>query len=542
MKGTNMKNIFTIMISAIFSTTIFSQSTQEATKLIYHERYNSAENMLHTILEAGPDNEEAWYLLTKAYLGQNKVKAIRDSLQKAPETILNIPLIKAAYGHIIMLENDAANAQQYFQDALSQTKYKNVAVLMEIAKAYIDTKNADANYAIELLEKAIKKDKKNPEIYTLIGDAYSKLSNGSEAYSAYQKALQVDADYARASYRLGKIFTSQNNPVYLQYFNEALAADSLYAPALYEIYSHYYFRDVTQAMTYLHKYIAASDYSTENDYRLTDMLFLQKDYEAAIRNGKQLIEKEGENVSPRIYKLIANSYKNLNDNENALVYMQKYINGNTDTSYRFSDYETMGNIYAALDRNVDSAAHYYAMAAAQNIKASDKFRLYKTIATLYANAKKYDQQAFWLQKYYDGNAVATNVDLFNWGLAHYYAGEYNVADSVFAIYTEKYPDQQYGYYWRAKANVAIDTAMEMGLAIPHYLKVIEIAKQDTTNDVNRKRLIESYGYLASYKANHEKDYTGSMEYFEKILSLQPDNEDAKKYIAILKKYTENGTN
>lgn len=537
-----MKRIFIIIISLIFSTIIYSQSTQEAKKLIYHERYNSAENMLHTILKAGTSNEEAWYLLTKTYLEQDKVKAIKDSLQKAPQTILNAPLMKAAYGHILMRENDVANAQQNFQDVLKQTRSKNVAVLMEIAEAYIDTKDADANYAIELLNKAVKRDKKNPEIYTLMGDAYSKLSNGSDAYSAYQKALQVDPDYARASYRLGKIFTSQNNPVYLQYFNDALTADSLYAPALYEIYYHYYFRDITQAMTYLQKYIAASDHDTENDYRLTDMLFLQKDYEAAIRNGQELIKKEGQNVSPRIYKLIANSYKNLNDNENALASMQKYFDRNTDTAFLASDYETMGDIYVALDSTVDSAAHYYAMAAAQNIKESDKFRLYKIIATLYADAKNYDQQALWLQKYYDGNAAATNVDLFNWGLAHYYAAEYNLADSVFKLYTEKYPDQQYGYYWRAKANVAIDSAMEMGLAIPHYLKVIEIAEQDTTDDVNRKRLIESYGYLASYKANHEKDYTGSMEYFEKILSLQPDNEDAKKYIAILKKYVEDGTN
>jgi len=537
-----MKRIFIIIISLIFSTTVFSQIIEEAEKLIYHERYNSAENMLHTILKADAENEEAWYLLTKTYLEQDKAKQIKDSLQKTPQAILNTPLMKAAYGRILMKENDTANAQQNFETVLKQTRYKNPLVLMEIAKAYIDTKSADANYAIELLNKAVKRDKKNPEIYALIGDAYSRLSNGSDAYSAYQKALQVDADYARASYRLGKIFTSQNNPVYMKYFNDALAADSLYAPALYEIYYHYYFRDITQAMTYLQKYIASSDYNIENEYRLTDMLFLQKDYEAVIHNGRQLVKKEGGDVAPRIYKLIANSYKNLNNTDNALIFMQKYFSDNTDTAYLASDYETMGDIYAGLDNNTDSAAHYYDMAAAQNSKDAEKFRLYNTIAKLYANAKNYKKQALWLQKYYDGNTGATNVDLFNWGLAHYYAAEYNLADSVFALYTEKYPDQQYGHYWRAKANVAIDTAMEMGLAIPHYLKVIEIAEKDSSDNVNRKRLIESYGYLASYKANHEKDYTGSMEYFEKILGLQPDNEDAKKYVTILQKFMSKNSN
>ncbi|QEC69742.1 hypothetical protein FRZ67_21470 [Panacibacter ginsenosidivorans] len=537
-----MKSIFIIIICLIFSTAVFPQSIQEVKALIYHQRYNSAEKMLHTILQAGADNEEAWYLLIKTNLEQDKVTQIKDSLQKAPQTVLNAPLIKAAYGHILLRENDAASAQQNFEAALKQTKYKDAAVLIEIAQAYIDIKEADANYSIELLTKAIKRDKKNPEIYALMGDAYSKLSNGSDAYSAYQKALQVDPSYARAFYRLGKIFTSQKNPVYMQYFNDALTTDSLYAPALYEVYYHYYYRDAALAMTYLKKYIAASDYSIENDYMLTDMLLVQKDYKAAVHSGQELIKKEGKNVSPRIYKLVANSYKNLNDNENAFEYMQKYFSKNTDTTFLVSDYETMGDIYAETGKNTDSAAYYYAMAAKLNEKEAERFRLYKTIATLYGKEKNYEQQALWLKKYYDGNVKATNVDLFNCGLAYYYATEYNNADSVFGIYTKKYPDQKYGYYWRAKANVAIDTAMEKGLAIPHYLKVIEIAEKDTADDQNRKRLIESYGYLASYKANHEKDYNGSLLYFEKILDLQPENEDAKKYIAILKKYVNDGIN
>jgi tetratricopeptide (TPR) repeat protein len=106
---------------------------------------------------------------------------------------------------------------------------------------------------------------------------------------------------------------------------------------------------------------------------------------------------------------------------------------------------------------------------------------------------------------------------------------------VFAVYTEKYPAQDFGYYWRARCNAAIDTAMEQGLAVPHYSKVIEIDEADTANAVNRKHLIEAYGYLAAYKANHDKDYKLAIDYFEKLLMLDPNNDSAKKYIDILKK-------
>jgi len=327
----------------------------------------------------------------------------------------------------------------------------------------------------------------------------------------------------------------------MQHFEDALRADSLFAPALYEIYYHYYFRDVAKAMEYLQKYIAVSDYNKENDYLMTDMLYLNKDYNAAINKAKQLIANEGDSVSARIYKLMANSYKKLNDPQNAHDYMLKYFDKNNDTTYLAVDYEMMGEIYSSLQDKEDSAIYYYTFAVEKIKQDSAKYNLYKRIADLFKKEKNYYQQAQWLWKYYTNNPHATNVDLFNCGIAYYYGEKYPLADSVFATYTEKYPEQEYGYYWRAKSNAAIDTAMQEGLAIPHYLKVIEMAEKDTANDVNRKRLIEAYAYIASFKANHDKDYTASKEYFEKVLALQPNNEDAKRYVGILEKFIANSS-
>jgi tetratricopeptide (TPR) repeat protein len=115
------------------------------------------------------------------------------------------------------------------------------------------------------------------------------------------------------------------------------------------------------------------------------------------------------------------------------------------------------------------------------------------------------------------------------------AKEYVAADSVFGVYETKYPDQDFGYYWRARCDAAIDTAMTTGMAIPQYMKIVEIDGKDSANKTNRKHLIESYGYIAAYKANTEKDYAGAITFFEKLLDLDPANADARKYIDILKK-------
>ena len=131
-----------------------------------------------------------------------------------------------------------------------------------------------------------------------------------------------------------------------------------------------------------------------------------------------------------------------------------------------------------------------------------------------------------------------NVALFNWGLAAYKAEDYHQADSVFGLYTSKYPEQGFGYYWRARANARIDTAMEKGLAVPYYLNLIDVIAKDTLTNTDRKWMKEAYGYLASYEANTEKDYAKAINYFEKLMIIDPSNELIERNIKILEKNIE----
>jgi tetratricopeptide (TPR) repeat protein len=104
---------------------------------------------------------------------------------------------------------------------------------------------------------------------------------------------------------------------------------------------------------------------------------------------------------------------------------------------------------------------------------------------------------------------------------------------VFGIYTEKYPDQGFGYYWRARSNAAIDTSLKEGLAIPYYQKLVTMIADDTLTSTNKKWMLEAYSYLAAYETNTEKDYKEAIGYFDRILEIDPQNDNAKKYISIL---------
>jgi tetratricopeptide (TPR) repeat protein len=513
-----------------------AQTMQEAKTRMYYERYNSASELLRNVIKHDPRNTEAWYLLTRCYLKDDKIPSFWDTVPTVPADLVNAPYIECAKGDVLLRHGKRDSAAILFNAALSQSRQKDPAILSAVAIAHIRADSGDATYALDLLSKAIKLDKKNPVLYVEQGNAYRRLENGTEAYKAYTKAIDTDPTYAEALYRLGKLFVAQNNPdMYLKYFRQATIADSSYAPAWYALYYHYYFKDPAQAMVYLNRYISVSDPDPVNKYRKTDLLYLTKNYPAAIREADALVSAQNYVVDPKLFKLLAYSYDELNDSVKALDHMRTYFEKQPDSSLIPKDFESMANMYSRFPGKEDSAAIYLSRAIGLEKDSIMKMNYYKNIADLYKKINDYKNQSVWLGRYYQSNPKAGNIDLFNWGISSYLAKNYSSADSIFTLYSEKYPGQTFGYYWKARADIAIDTTMEKGLAVPCYKEVIKLSTQDSTGHPNKKWLIEAYGYMAAYEANTEKNYSDALEYLENLLVQDPDNTSAKKYIEILKK-------
>jgi tetratricopeptide (TPR) repeat protein len=532
-----MKKGLILLLCVITSLVAVSQNLQDAKKFIYYERYKSAEDLLQQIVKTDPANAEGWYLLSKAYLSSDNAAPLKDVLSQAPASLKAEPYFQVAYGSYLLNKGKKDSAEYYFDQALDKTREKNADILAAIANAHIVAKTGDANYAVELLNKAVNREKKDPALFTMLGDAQRKLGNGSDAYKTYATALDKDGKYAAALYRMGKIFVSQKNPeMYLKYFNQALEADSNYAPAVYELYYHYYFTEPQKAMQYFKQYVAKSDANKTNDVLYTDLLYLNKQYQDAITNAKQLLGRNNNADSmPRLYKLMAYSYLGLKDSANAMTSMNRYFSKEVDTNMVAKDYEVMADLYASVDGKQDSAIAYYLKTVEMAKDQPDKFHFYKKLSDLYKDQKDYLNQAKWLGMFYTDNPKATNIDLFNWGVASYKAEAYDQADTVFGTYIQKYPDQAFGYYWRARVNSLSDSTMEKGSAIPWYTRLISMIETDPNNKTNKKWLIEAYGYLAAYQTNQVKDYRSATENLKKILAIDPGNKDAQQYITVLEK-------
>jgi len=324
-----------------------------------------------------------------------------------------------------------------------------------------------------------------------------------------------------------------NTDLFIENFKKAVSSDNRYAPAWYELYNYSRYTDPATAMTYFKEYTNHSDKTIEQDYGYTDLLYLNKDYANAIQHANALIKSEGEKVQPRIHKLIAYSLAGMKDSINAIAHMQDYFRSESDSNIIVKDYELMADLFSSQAGKEDSVMNYYSKAAEKTDDSLARRYYFKELARLSNLRKDYSSEAMWRGKFYDNNSQAKNIDLFNWGLAAYRAEDYHQADSVFGLYTEKYPEQGFGYYWRARSNAAIDTTLAEGLAIPYYQKLVGMIANDTANSTSKKWMLEAYSYLAAYETNTAKDYKEAIGYFDRILEIDPENDNAKKYISIL---------
>mgnify|MGYP000891139809 CR=1 FL=1 len=532
------KKAFLVAAGVFSASALLAQSVDEGKKMLYYERYESAKNIFAKEISANPQNGEAYYYLTQTFIADGKVGSADSLLKTVNSAAAADPLVKIATGHVQLLNGNKAEATRLFGEAVAGAKKKEQADLsVKVARAHVDAKDGDVDYALQLLADAEKKDKKNTDIYIVRGDAFRKQANGGGAMQSYQAALALDSKLARAKYLIGRIFLSQDNQeIYVQNFKEAVEIDPAFAPALYELYYYYYFRDANTAKDYLDKFIASSDPSAEHDYMIADLMFVSHQYDAAIDNAKKILAANPTSAEPRLFKLIAYSLDAKGDSVQAREYMDKYFANQAADQQIARDYEFMGTLLLKFPGEEMAAADNLEKAVAMDTVTETKLGYISKLSALYKKLEDRSREAYWLGEAYKLQKDPTNTELFNWGMAHYFAKEYQQADSVFGVYAEKYPDQVFGYFWRARANGAIDSTMEQGLAVPHYTKLIEVAEKDTA--ANKSLLIQSHGYLAAYHANVVKDYAKAVEHLDSVLVLAPENADAKANRDILQKVVE----
>jgi len=523
---------------------VYTQSLAKARADIYYKRFQAAKVRLYDIIEKDPGNPDTWYWLGNIYLKEKKADSAKKILQDGIAfheankfSKKQYPLVFIGWAHLLLDNGAITESRIHMEEILKLGKFKDPNILLAVARAHIESKNGDIAWAIELLEKAAKKDKKNSEIFVATGDAYRKQINGSKAIINYDKAISIDPSYAEAYYKKGLIYKTQNNTeIFIERFSKAVTADSLYGPAIYELYYHYFYRDLKVAGNLLERYIRNSDPSIEHSYMMADYLFVSKKFQDAVSYANNIILNQGKSTKPRLYKLIAYSQAAIGDTVTAEKNMEKYFLFQPPDKIVAKDYTLMAKLTESIYEDKKKALDWYKKALSLESNQKDKLNYMISLAEIQKELGNREREAVWRENIYNSKEQPNNLDIYNWGVSLYMSENYLKADSVFELYSNKYPNQIYGHLWQARCNAIIDSTMEKGLAIPYYKKLIEITNSDKNN--NSAIILKAYGYLGTYEANIKKDYTTSLYYFEKMLEIDPGNSDAQKYVSALKNWIE----
>ncbi len=513
---------------------LFAQSIDDGKKFLNYERYTSAQDIFSKLVAANPNNVEAAYWQGQTYL-QNQDNtdslAAKTLYQKTLQANPNAPLMLVGIGETELMEGKKEDARNRFETAISLTKGKDAGVLAAVGRANIDARNGDPVYAIEKLKLAADKDKKNSQIQVLIGDAYRKLIDGANATIAYQAAASIDPKNARAPFMIGRIYETQGfgqEPIYMKYYNDAIAADPNFAPVYYWLYNYYYKRDVNKSRDYLNKYIAVADADSKNCYAEASLLYVSQLYQEAITKSDQCITSGGTKVFPNLYGLKAYSYDKLGDSLNAKKYFEEFFTKVNADKIGPNDYATYGKVLLKFPGNDSLASVYVDKAVMLDTIPANKLDYVKSTAASLATNQQFAKAGDWYTKILTLKPDYGKVDLYYAGYNDYRGGSYQKADSIFKLYQAKYPEDIFGWYMGARSVEGIDTTGAQGLAKPYYQKVIDIS--DTTADKStvKDKLLPAYRYMRAYSYNVQKDKITAMQFNDKILIVDPNDEQAQQ--------------
>lgn len=506
-----------------------AQTLNDAIRMTENEQYESAEKVFEKLILAEPTNGNYYYYFGENYFKNDLTDKAKAIYQKGIDVNPNNAINYVGLGKIQYTLGNLTEANGNFFKAKTISQSKSAAILKEIAEVYITADIKKIADAITLLNQASVIEPKNPEIFTLIGDAYLEQNDGNMAIANYEKALSIDKKFTKAILREGKLWArAKNYNLALDYYNKAIAIDSTFAPAFRER-AELRFRagQAERAAADYQKYLKLND-NISARVRYASFKFVCKDYKTAVEEMNSILQKDTTDVN--IYRLLGYSLYETGDYANGVINMNKFFAKATIAGKKIlaSDYEYLGK--NQIKAGKDSLGTISLLKAIQ--LDSTKTDLYSDIASGCLKNKDYSCAIMYYEKKIatSKDKVGGTNDYFGLGRAHYFSKdkEYVKADSAFAQLIHIQPDLPHGYLWRARCNTPFDLDSKKGLANPFYEMYIEKVGADV--EKNKRDVIEAYEYL-SYQYMLKKDYPKAKEIYFKLKELDPNNAKAKKALS-----------
>jgi len=529
--------------------TATAQDLNSALNLTYQEQFDAADKAFSILGQNEPANGKYFY-----YSGENQLasyfidptnipfdaiakKAI-ERYNKGIAANPNEPLNYVGIGKVALIQKNKTVADENFAKAQTflpakkvksiLTKPEQATLLVRLAEAYVQVGSTDTALVFSLLRRAEVLDNKNPEIYLVRGDYwFYTLNNGSRAAENYKRSQDFSPQSTRARVRLGQLYTQiRSYQDALEYYQGALAIDPSFAPAYLEMgFLYAKTKQPEESKKNFKEYLNLSSSNIAAKRRYANMLIQTEDYKGAIEQIKQIMVMDSVSFND-LNRALAYSYFEEKQFPQAKYYIGKFFTNAPAEKITPKDYLYSGRIL--IKNQLDSVGIINLTKAFE--LDSTNIDLLSEIATAYNKTKKFQNA---------GDTYKLKIQLTNGGVNDHYkmgrayfdAKNWTEADSAFAKVNRMSPDFEPAYLFRARVYSNLDPDTKEGLAKPFYEKLVEKASADSVK--YGKDILEAYNYLGYYYLVN-KQYCESMEYWDKIVALDPANENANSALKDLK--------
>lgn len=516
-----MKKTVSLMLTAMLAAQCLMAQLTDGIKYLNYDKIKSAREAFQKAYDANPKDPQNIYWLGQALMAtdggdpsKEEIQAAKAVYQKGLQDIGSDAWLLVGMGHVEILQGgDMNSVKQKFEQAITATtevkgKNKgkpNPAILNAIgrANAYVSSNLGDHNYAIDKLKQAAAIDLTNPDIYINMGINYLKLGgeNGGEAVKAYQEAIVRDPKNAKAMYRIGKIYQSQNNKELLELnFNNAIAADPAFPPVYYAYFEYYANKDITKAKEYLDKFVVYADKDPLNDLYLANYLFLAGRYAESLAKAKELDAAVGSKILPKLDILFAFNYDRTGDSVQAKNYLKKYFANSPADKNVPSDYDLAVKVFTKFPGSETEAVTYIELAMNNDTSKVNKINYANQAADLFGHAHLYPQQIQWIKKAIALKGNMSEADHYRITSAAFSAKDYVQTIALAKDYMVAYPDKPQPYSFFKKASLAADPDTSKGIAIANFYYLDSVY-----NAVNKEKyktdIFNNQGFIVYTYAN-----------------------------------------
>ncbi len=543
----NLRNFTTALFIGGLSVVALAQGGyQDGVDYYNADRFDKAKTILEkTLNEPSTDKSVSYFYLGSLALKEGNAAEARANFEKGIQANPANGYNHVGLGAVALKAGNKGEAEGQFKEALAANK-KDAAMVAAIARAYAEADPvAYAKEVDKYVAQALKLSKnKEPQVYMLKGDM-AKATNLGEAAGYYEQAITYEEEsgsvnpeaYVKYSNLYRKV-----NPDFaiakLVELNEKLPTSALAQSELAEKY--YDANQFTRAAEQYGKYIQNPNHFQGDEQRYSGLLFFGKKYDESLKVAEQVLAKDPDNEY--MQRMVMLNKAALEDYQGAEEAAQKLF-AHPGAKFTATDYTTHAEVLSKLGKPAEAIKAYE---AAYAINPDKNKGILADISSMYTDLEDYAKAAETMQQYVDvaGDDASLN-DYFilsnrykNLGLSLPEGSDERKAAADKGIrYVDKAVESaaNKGPLYRNRATLLMvrDGSEITPALVETYQSMIAAFDEDPANATKYVDAYKSaYNNIANYYLK-QGDKENARVYFEKLLSVDPENQPLREYLKTL---------